>query len=332
MASWCVAARALRSLAHRVWCCAASSFAGKRPTTQAPPDLTHAVPPALPLQTARNVLVSSPPGGLAAAPPGLLAAQLSDHVVARLVKQQHARRALSVSGLCHQAPEVLRFGQLSAAADIYSFGILMWQLFVGHAAYRKLSHGQLMEAVVLRNLRPLVPPDMAADYRLLMERCWASEAAARPSVERVIECLRCMVLERRQQLLLAQGGGTAAAGAAEAAVSSAGSLQQVGSSAASGSSGKHVAAAAGKPAGAAASFTDASRRQLAKPPLLRGDRGIGGGSSGTQLSLGNSPATPMYYRSVFNRQSLPADALGQGPVAAVAEDEEQRLQQQSWFI
>lgn len=50
----------------------------------------------------------------------------------------------------------------------------MWELYTGHAAFRKLHMRQFYEAVILRNLRPLVPPAMPRDYQLLMERCWAS--------------------------------------------------------------------------------------------------------------------------------------------------------------
>jgi hypothetical protein len=36
------------------------------------------------------------------------------------------------------------------------------------AVHRKLHYGQYFEAVVLRNERPPIPPDMPEDYSLLM--------------------------------------------------------------------------------------------------------------------------------------------------------------------
>jgi len=41
---------------------------------------------------------------------------------------------------------------------------------------------------------------MPADLRLLMEHCWATEPASRPSADRVVECLRAMVQDRQQKL------------------------------------------------------------------------------------------------------------------------------------
>lgn len=38
--------------------------------------------------------------------------------------------------------------------------------------------------MVLRNLRPLIPSGMPADFQLLMEHCWATDADNRPNVDR----------------------------------------------------------------------------------------------------------------------------------------------------
>lgn len=47
----------------------------------------------------------------------------------------------SIRALSHVAPEVLRksdAGPLGLEADIYAFGIMMWELYTGQQAYRKL--------------------------------------------------------------------------------------------------------------------------------------------------------------------------------------------------
>lgn len=60
---------------------------------------------------------------------------------------------------------------------------------------------------------------MPADYQLLMQHCWATDPAARPSVSRVLECLRYMISERQQQLQ-STTAGTHAAGAAQRTLAS----------------------------------------------------------------------------------------------------------------
>jgi serine/threonine protein kinase len=42
--------------------------------------------------------------------------------------------------MSHMAPEVLLNGHISKAADVYSFGITLWELFTGCHAY----HGETL--------------------------------------------------------------------------------------------------------------------------------------------------------------------------------------------
>jgi hypothetical protein len=51
----------------------------------------------------------------------------------------------------------------------------VWELYTGQAAFRKLHVGQFFEAIVVRNLRPMIPGGMAADYQLLMQSCWSAD-------------------------------------------------------------------------------------------------------------------------------------------------------------
>jgi hypothetical protein len=44
----------------------------------------------------------------------------------------------SIRALRHVAPEVLRKSDAGLEADIYAFGIMMWELYTGQQAYRKL--------------------------------------------------------------------------------------------------------------------------------------------------------------------------------------------------
>ena len=56
---------------------------------------------------------------------------------------------------------------------------VVWELYTGQAAFRKLHVGQFFEAIVVRNLRPMIPRGMAADYQLLMQSCWSASPTDR---------------------------------------------------------------------------------------------------------------------------------------------------------
>ncbi|WIA34800.1 hypothetical protein OEZ86_013102 [Tetradesmus obliquus] len=155
---------------------------------------------------ARNVLVSSS----SMAECGMVA-KLADLGLSRAIKQHKTHRTTNTIGtMSHMPPEMLRYGRMSQAGDIYAFGISMLQL-------EKLHYGQFFEYICLRNLRPLMPADAPKDYAILMESCWAADPANRPKAERVVECLVYMIVERQRNLAAAAAAeDTSAASAAVA--------------------------------------------------------------------------------------------------------------------
>ncbi|WIA14609.1 hypothetical protein OEZ85_003117 [Tetradesmus obliquus] len=144
----------------------------------------------------RNVLVAS-----SASSPCGMTAKLADLGLSRVL-QQHAthRTTQTVGTMSHMPPELLRYGRMSTAVDIYAYGITMYQLYTGEEAFRNLHYGQFYNAIVVQGARPPVPPDMPSDYALLMQSCWAAEPGERPGISRVLQCLDSMIKERRKRL------------------------------------------------------------------------------------------------------------------------------------
>lgn len=61
----------------------------------------------------------------------------------------------------------------------------MWEVYCGKQAWQGLHYGVVVERVVIAKERPPVPADMPVEYELLMTRCWAADAAERPSFPQV---------------------------------------------------------------------------------------------------------------------------------------------------
>jgi hypothetical protein len=117
-------------------------------------------------------------------------AKVSDFgVSARLLDGATHRSTASLGTITHVAPEVLSSGRLSKAADVYAFGIMMFEVFTNQTAYAGCHSGAIVERVVIRGERPPVPRSMPPQYALLMQRCWAANPDDRPSFEQVIACL-----------------------------------------------------------------------------------------------------------------------------------------------
>jgi serine/threonine protein kinase len=88
------------------------------------------------------------------------------------------------------APEVLARQVYGPSADVYSFGIVMWEI----AARRLPWLDELddnpdvhsLREVVLSGTRPAVDASWPSRFRMVMAHCWAAEAPSRPSFADVL--------------------------------------------------------------------------------------------------------------------------------------------------
>ncbi|KAI8476206.1 MAG: hypothetical protein J3K34DRAFT_373955 [Monoraphidium minutum] len=93
------------------------------------------------------------------------------------------------------APEVIRDSSVSTSADVFSFGIVMWELLTWAQPYEEMMSVQVLFSV-MQNLRPEMPDDAdlpgrpgpsLPGYKELMAACWQEDAEARPSFEAILE-------------------------------------------------------------------------------------------------------------------------------------------------
>lgn len=98
--------------------------------------------------------------------------------------------------ILYMAPEVLSKHGCSQASDIYSTGLMLWEMYHGSQAYER-STNQLcslieVERAICRGELRLDYPDkcLPDTFRQLIESCVAFEATARPPVDEVHSSLR----------------------------------------------------------------------------------------------------------------------------------------------
>ncbi len=93
------------------------------------------------------------------------------------------------------APEVAMEGHYSEKADVYSFGVLLWQHLSLETPYDRMHGGKIEYAVTHLGLRPKIDPTWPEVLRKLLEDCFAGPPR-RPSMEVI-----CAVLRREANAL-----------------------------------------------------------------------------------------------------------------------------------
>nr|XP_046262891.1 tyrosine-protein kinase ITK/TSK [Scatophagus argus] len=108
--------------------------------------------------------------------------KVSDFGMTRFVfDDQYTSSQCSKFPVKWSAPEVIKYCKFSSKSDIWSFGVLMWEVYnEGRLPYENRTNTEVVESLNsgLRLLKPRLAPDAV---HLLMEWCWKEKPEDRPS-------------------------------------------------------------------------------------------------------------------------------------------------------
>ncbi|KAF8391338.1 hypothetical protein HHK36_023642 [Tetracentron sinense] len=87
------------------------------------------------------------------------------------------------------APEMIKHKSYGRKVDVYSFGLVLWEMVVGSIPYEDMTPIQAAFAVVNKNLRPVIPVDCPPALGALIEQCWALQPQKRPEFWQIVKVL-----------------------------------------------------------------------------------------------------------------------------------------------
>lgn len=96
----------------------------------------------------------------------------------------------NTGSLRYMSPEVARSEPYNLTADVYSFGLLLWQVCSLQLPYDGMNRQDHSELVVHGNERPQLDSSWSTPLRILMKRAWEPDPLARPSMDSIYKILR----------------------------------------------------------------------------------------------------------------------------------------------
>jgi serine/threonine protein kinase len=130
--------------------------------------------------------------------------KLCDFGSSKTIAQQKTMTG-NVGTLTYMSPEVLRHKSYSEKCDVYSFGIIMYELFFEMDAYyndKSPEYGNLFNLAfeIIQGRRPMIPDtieynytEKEEDFFLIMKRCWHEDETMRPTFVDICEDLEKLI-------------------------------------------------------------------------------------------------------------------------------------------
>lgn len=112
--------------------------------------------------------------------------KISDFGLAQTKGKRNEDKSNNIGTSQWMAPEVLNSNVFDEKADVYSYGMIIWEMLTGDIPYRGIRDFQVTMTVVNQKIRPQIPktcPKMLAQF---IRNCWNTDPNKRPSFKNII--------------------------------------------------------------------------------------------------------------------------------------------------
>ncbi|XP_015587931.1 mitogen-activated protein kinase kinase kinase 11 isoform X2 [Cephus cinctus] len=107
-----------------------------------------------------------------------------------LAREVYKTTRMSAAGTyAWMAPEVIKKSTFSKASDVWSYGVLLWELLTGETPYKGIDALAVAYGVAVNKLTLPIPSTCPQPWRSLMEACWSSDSHCRPGFVGILVAL-----------------------------------------------------------------------------------------------------------------------------------------------
>lgn len=125
--------------------------------------------------------------------------KVGDFGISRVLQEvdsTHTTLSRPMGTLTHMAPELIQGKHLSKAADIYAFGMIIYELMTGLSPFQGHAYGQVVYLVLQNDVHEVLKfgPACPAAVVSLAHRCWSKDPKDRPKINEVDRELHDLLL------------------------------------------------------------------------------------------------------------------------------------------
>ncbi|XP_077459014.1 mitogen-activated protein kinase kinase kinase 12 [Stigmatopora argus] len=84
------------------------------------------------------------------------------------------------------APEVIRNEPVSEKVDIWSFGVVLWEMLTGEIPYKDVDSSAIIWGVGNNSLQLPIPESCPDGFKILLRQCWNCKPRTRPSFRQIL--------------------------------------------------------------------------------------------------------------------------------------------------
>uniref|UniRef100_A0A3Q1BHF3 mitogen-activated protein kinase kinase kinase n=1 Tax=Amphiprion ocellaris TaxID=80972 RepID=A0A3Q1BHF3_AMPOC len=107
-----------------------------------------------------------------------------------LAREWHQTTKMSAAGTyAWMAPEVIKLSLFSKSSDVWSFGVLLWELLTGEVPYREIDALAVAYGVAMNKLTLPIPSTCPEPFAQLLGECWSPNPHGRPSFTSILRRL-----------------------------------------------------------------------------------------------------------------------------------------------